>query len=135
PTKAKALDAFCPDGNCVTARIKSFSETLRTSEDPAQRRQALLFLVHFAGDIHQPLHAAERGCDHGGNSERVNFAGGERKESNVALHHVWDTSEVELAMRLDKISDERVYAGFLMARIQSSDAEKWTRASVDQMAW
>ena len=60
PTKAKTLDAFCPEGNCVTAKIKSFSETLRTSKDGAERRQALLFLVHFVGDIHQPLHAAER---------------------------------------------------------------------------
>jgi len=135
PTKSKTLDPFCKDDNCVTAKIKSFSEILRTSKDDSQRRQALLFLVHFVGDIHQPLHAAERACDRGGNSEHVNFIADGQKESNVALHHVWDTSEVELAMKRDRITDERVYAGILMAGIKPADAEKWVRASVEQIAW
>jgi hypothetical protein len=135
PTKAKTLDAFCPEGNCVTAKIKSFSEILRTSKDDAQRRQALLFLVHFVGDIHQPLHAAERGCDKGGNSERVNFSLGIQKEANVALHHVWDSSELELLMKHANITDDRVFAGILMAGIKPADAGKWARASADQMAW
>jgi hypothetical protein len=131
PTKAKMLEAFCPEDNCVTARIRSFSEALRTSKDDALRRQALLFLVHFVGDIHQPLHAAERGCDHGGNSEHVNFL----HESNVTLHHVWDTSEVDLLMKRSNITDERVYAGILMAAIKPAEADKWARASPDQIAW
>jgi hypothetical protein len=37
---------------------------------------------HRIGDIHQPLQAAERSCDKGGNLERVNF---DRKEANVAM--------------------------------------------------
>jgi len=135
PTKSKTLDPFCKDGNCVTAKIKSFSEILRTSKDDSQRRQALLFLVHFVGDIHQPLHAAERACDRGGGSEHVNFIADGQKESNVKLHHVWDTSEVELAMKRDRITDERVYAGILMAGIKPADAEKWGRATVEQIAW
>ena len=135
PTKAKTLEAFCPEGNCVTARIDSFSQVLRTSTDDAQRRQALLFLVHFVGDIHQPLDAAERACDHGGNSEHVNFFLDREKETNVALHHVWDTSEVELLMKHDKITDERVYAGILMAGIKAAEAERWAHASAEQIAW
>jgi len=135
PTKSKTLDAFCKDDNCAPARIRSFSEILRTSKDDAQRRQALLFVVHFVGDLHQPLHAAERNCDRGGNSERVNFTAGERKESNVPLHHVWDSSEVELAMHDRNITDERVYAGFLMAAIRPDQAAKWARATPDQIAW
>ena len=135
PTKSKTLDAFCKDDNCAPARIRIFSNTLRTSKDDAQRRQALLFVVHFVGDLHQPLHAAERACDRGGNSERVNFVAGEQKESNTALHHVWDSSEVELAMHNDNISDDHVYAGFLMAAIQPSQAAKWARATPDEIAW
>ena len=135
PTKNKTLDDFCPKGDCVTAKIKSLSGVLRTSSDEAARRQALLFLVHFVGDVHQPLHAAERGCDHGGNLEHVNFSGGGRKESNVALHHVWDSSEVELAMASDGFIDERAYAGFLMAAIHPAEAAKWSRATADDMAW
>jgi len=135
PTKAKSLDAFCPEGNCAPTKIKSFSEILRTSKDDAQRRQALLFLVHFVGDIHQPLHAAERGCDKGGNSEHVNFSADGLKESNVALHHVWDSSELDLLMKHSNITDDRVFAGILMAGIRPAEAEKWARATPDQMAW
>jgi len=135
PTKAKTLEAFCPNNNCVTARINSFSEILRTSTDDAQRRQALLFLVHFMGDVHQPLHATERACDRGGNSEKVNFLLEGDKQPNQALHHVWDTSELELLMKHENITDERVYAGMLMASIRNNDASKWARASADQIAW
>jgi hypothetical protein len=135
PTKAKTLDAFCKEENCVTARINSFSEILRTSKDDAKRRQALLFLVHVVGDIHQPLHAAERACDHGGNSEHVNFSLDGQKESNVTLHHVWDSSELELLMKHENITDDRVFAGILMAGIKPAEASKWARASADQMAW
>jgi hypothetical protein len=135
PTKAKALDAFCPEGNCVTAKIKSFSEILRTSKDDAERRQALLFLVHFVGDIHQPLHAAERSCDKGGNSEHVNFSIDDKKEANVALHHVWDSSELELLMKHANITDDQVFAGILMAGIKPAEAQRWAHVSPDQMAW
>ena len=135
PAKAKTLEAFCKDDNCVTARIASFSQILRTSKDDVQRRQALLFLVHFVGDIHQPLHAAERACDRGGNSEHVNFSADGQKETNVALHHVWDTSELDLLMKHANITDERVFAGILMAGIKPADAQKWVRATPEQMAW
>jgi len=135
PVKSKTLDPYCPDNNCVTARIKSFSEILRTSTDDAQRRQALLFLVHFMGDIHQPLHATERACDRGGNSEKVNFFLDGQKEANQALHHVWDVSELDLLMKHENITDERVYAGMLMAPVKPSEANKWTRATADQIAW
>lgn len=135
PTKAKTLEAFCPNNNCVTARIQSFSDILRTSTDDAARRQALLFLVHFMGDIHQPLHATERECDRGGNSERVNFFLDGEKQANQALHHVWDISELDLLMKHDNIIDERVYAGMLMAGVKTSEAQRWTRATPEKIAW
>jgi hypothetical protein len=135
PTKAKTLDAFCKDDNCATARIRLFSDILRTSTDDAQRRQALLFLVHFVGDIHQPLHAVERACDRGGNSERVNFVAGEQQHPNAALHSVWDGDEVTLLLKNSKVTDERAYAAALNAKINPGDAKKWARATSDQMAW
>jgi hypothetical protein len=135
PTKSKTLEPFCPEGNCVTARINSFSETLRTSADDAQRRQALLFLVHFLGDIHQPLHAAERACDRGGNAERVNFFMAGDKRPSLTLHSVWDSQEVELAMKNSGITDERAYAASLLQSIQPGKAKKWARASAEQIAW
>ncbi len=50
---------------------------------------ALSFLVHFVGDVHQPLHVG-RAEDRGGNSIRVLWFS---DDSN--LHTVWDTGLIE----------------------------------------
>lgn len=76
----------CPDGRCVVAGLARYVAVLgdrRQSE--AARRQALKFVVHFAGDVHQPLHAGYRD-DKGGNLYQVQFEG---QGSN--LHRVWDS--------------------------------------------
>jgi len=134
PTNAKTLDAFCPQGDCVTAKITSFAETLRTSTDEAQRRQALVFLVHLVGDIHQPLHTVERDCDKGGNSERVGFSL-DGKHSDVKLHQVWDSKELDLLMADYNVTDEHALAEALIASISPTQAEKWARATPEEMAW
>lgn len=134
PTNAKTLEAFCPQGDCVTAKITSFAQTLRTSTDEAQRRQALLFLVHLVGDIHQPLHTVERDCDKGGNSERVGFSL-DGKHSDMKLHQVWDSKELDLLMADYNVTDERALAEALIASISPSQAEKWARATPEEMAW
>jgi hypothetical protein len=134
PTKAKTLEAFCPQGDCVTAKITSFAETLRTSKDDAQRRQALLFVVHLVGDIHQPLHTVDRACDKGGNSERVGFSL-DGQHSDVKLHQVWDTKEVDLLMADYNVTDEHTLADALIESISPTDAEKWARATPEEIAW
>lgn len=48
-------------------------------------KQALALLVHFIGDLHQPLHVG-RYSDRGGNSVRLLWFG---KKSN--LHRIWDS--------------------------------------------
>lgn len=76
----------CRDGQCVVAAIDRYAAILgdRTRPD-AERRQALKFIVHFVGDVHQPLHAGYRD-DRGGNRHQVRMDG---KGSN--LHRVWDS--------------------------------------------
>jgi hypothetical protein len=68
---AYAFDRDCPGGNCVVAKINDF---VRVLEDPMAssslaRLEALKFLVHLVGDIHQPLHCIKD--DRGGNEIRV----------------------------------------------------------------
>ena len=77
----------CRDGRCVVAALQYYVGVLgdRTQSDGA-RREALKFVVHFVGDVHQPLHAGYRD-DKGGNTYQVQFDG---KGSN--LHKVWDSS-------------------------------------------
>lgn len=79
----------CPDGKCVVAAIDRQIEVLKTSGDDDKRLIALKYIVHFVGDIHQPLHAGFSD-DRGGNSYQLQaFLRG----SN--LHAVWDTGLIK----------------------------------------
>jgi imidazolonepropionase-like amidohydrolase len=125
PKADHSIARYCPDGNCVTAKINDFAAQLRTADNDADRRRALLFLVHFVGDIHQPLHCVERACDKGGNSERVSFSFPGKEPAKLNLHRVWDTDLVDLAAQ----------SGDLTGPIDPSKARHWEHATADDMAW
>ena len=77
---------------------------------------ALKFLLHFVGDLHQPLHAADD-HDAGGNKKLV--AGDGLHPSN--LHHCWD---VEFVERLG--TDPREVAATLIGQISESQRKEWS---------
>jgi hypothetical protein len=91
----------CALSDCVIARIDAFRKILADpKEKPLLRQEALLYLIHFVGDLHQPLHC--EGDARGGNDVHVTFDGGghvpgnnsgSRKSDN--LHFVWDVSLLE----------------------------------------
>jgi S1/P1 Nuclease len=75
----------CPNGDCVIAKIADFRTALADpSTAPAARREALMFLIHFVGDMHQPLHCSSN-KDHGGSDTHVQYNG-----RTVTLHAAWD---------------------------------------------
>ena len=93
-----AFDAArdCPGGDCVVAAIQEQTAILSdASRSDADRLQALKFVVHFVGDVHQPLHAGHAD-DRGGNDYQVNWRG---KGTN--LHSLWDSGMLN-AQRLDE---------------------------------
>lgn len=76
----------CPDGDCIVEAINAHAAILADgSRSDAERLQALKFVVHFVGDVHQPLHAGFA-RDRGGNTFQIQHAG---RGSN--LHALWDT--------------------------------------------
>lgn len=78
-----------PSGDVVEA-IQRFERVLRNCGSGRKERvDALRFLVHFVGDIHQPLHAGYA-SDRGGNDIRVRWFG-----ESTNLHTVWDEHLVE----------------------------------------
>jgi S1/P1 Nuclease len=80
----------CPGGDCVVTQIRKFALILvDKSAAPADRLEALKFVVHFIGDIHQPLHCEDNG-DRGGNDVRLTYLG-----RSTDLHAVWDGGIIE----------------------------------------
>jgi hypothetical protein len=77
--------ARCPGGDCVVGAIERQTAILADRDQAiAARRQALKFVVHFVGDVHQPLHAGYAD-DRGGNTYQVFYLG---RGGN--LHALWD---------------------------------------------
>jgi hypothetical protein len=81
-----------PDPDCVVNKIEQFAAELASPEVPdAEKLLALKFVMHFVGDLHQPLHASDN-LDRGGNAEMATVAGG----TPMPLHAHWDTTFVTL---------------------------------------
>lgn len=86
----------CKDDQCVVAAIEKYSAILEDKTQPRdKRREALIYIVHFMGDLHQPMHSAggmvrdeqtgQMVLDRGGNLVKIRLLG---VETN--LHSAWD---------------------------------------------
>ena len=69
---------------------------LRTSTNDTERAAALRYILHFTGDIHQPLHCVSRVTrrwpdgDQGGNKFWINNPIPDTKPDHINLHAYWD---------------------------------------------
>jgi hypothetical protein len=85
-----------PDTDNVIVALQKNVDVLRNSTDDNARAQALRFIIHFVGDIHQPLHCSTRvdsahpKGDQGGNGFFVRVLGTNGKVNKVKLHSYWD---------------------------------------------
>ncbi|RZC61434.1 hypothetical protein C5167_023185 [Papaver somniferum] len=123
-------------GRCVAGAINNYTDQLlsyRTSTFSQANQynltEALLFLSHFIGDIHQPLHVGFT-SDRGANTIDVHWY-----RRKTVLHHVWDNSIIET-------SEERFYDGSvddLINAIQrnitgpwADQVPKWEKCSLNK---
>lgn len=120
----------CADGRCIVAAIPLYAAQLADpSLPPEQRAEALKFLVHFVGDVHQPLHAGNR-ADKGGNEFQINLGG-----EGTNLHSVWDyhilrSAKLDLATYADRLDARRREAPGLA----NGDAAAWAMESCSMLA-
>jgi len=102
--------------DCVVNKINQFrAELADPSTDPAERLLAFKFLLHFVGDVHQPLHSADDN-DAGGNCQRVHSP----TAGSSVLHAYWDKAVVEAIS-----PDPNAAAQSLEARISPTQAQTW----------
>jgi hypothetical protein len=136
-SKRGPLEPFCGQEGCVTRAI---SEQLAILKDPkadaVKRAEALRYIIHFVGDLHQPLHTVTN-ADEGGNCVPVKYFRRGSHEHNHSfspnLHSIWDTAILE---RDAEGADPAEYAETLDAQF-AADIEGWQKAGihVDEWVW
>ncbi|ORY18925.1 S1/P1 nuclease, partial [Clohesyomyces aquaticus] len=76
-----------PEEGCVVSAIANMTTRLLNTTLPSdQHKESLMFIIHFIGDIHQPLHT--EALDRGGNEIHACFDSHCGKKEN--LHSIWD---------------------------------------------
>jgi hypothetical protein len=123
---------YCEQG-CITQAVSSQNAVL--SQAPSgltdANAKALRFLIHFLGDLHQPLHASDN-KDLGGNCVPVQYlltpvvlSGG---KYTPELHAVWDDNLVEAAMNASSVKDVNAFS-VVLTQMASQNRAAWSSGS------
>ncbi|KAJ5664490.1 hypothetical protein N7507_005221 [Penicillium longicatenatum] len=76
------LPSNCEEEGCIITAMDEMTDQMH--DDSSNQTEAVMFLIHFFGDIHMPLHVED--YRKGGNLINVTFDG---RRGN--LHGIWDT--------------------------------------------
>lgn len=141
----------CPKDNCIVGAITNYTRQLQsinkkfelvntatasmstttttTSTAFEKVRDAIRFIVHFVGDIHQPLHVGKL-SDRGGNNINVKFYG---KSAN--LHSIWDW---DIPMRIVNLNHDRSSDKWVNSLINDIKNGRWSKQdgnAIDNVEW
>ncbi|KAF3931422.1 hypothetical protein ABW19_dt0202180 [Dactylella cylindrospora] len=121
------LERDCPPEGCIVTALANYTErALNDDLSIAERATALKFIVHFIGDIAQPLHTEHLAV--GGNEIDVLWGNATAKTN---LHAVWDRNIPETLAGGNTIQTAELFAKSIIADIDSgiySDlTEEWTK--------
>lgn len=108
------IETDCAQGGCLTSTIGNYTTRLMTlkTEEAVEKAEALKFLIHFIGDLHQPLHSCGR--DRGGTRAMAKFYG---KLTN--MHSVWDSLMIERRIVEEFGGRPEAYSDHLVEQIKS----------------
>jgi hypothetical protein len=110
-----------PQDNVYKALLKNEEVLKALSSSKEQKAAALKFIVHFVGDLHQPMHVS-RAEDKGGNTIQVQFDG-----HGTNLHSLWDSKLIgkegktfeQMSIDYDKATPQQI------KQWQNDDVMKW----------
>ena len=129
------------NGEDVVDQVARWQNVLGQRDASAvQRRDALRFLDHFVGDLHQPLHCALRNEDRGGNllpihsfrGEHFTLSGENEREHALNLHKVWDECLVAEAVNGGSFGD---FVNGLEKDITPDRVAAWQKGTPKDWAW
>jgi len=116
--------------NCVVEALANYSERIvHFKNDLTVQDEALKFIVHLVGDVHQPLHVGF-GSDRGGNDITGHFFSKHGK-----LHGFWDSGIIVHRLDKDFPDGEPQYADFLTKELEGkykSHVGEWEKESIPE---
>ena len=139
----------CPNDQCVAGAIANYSKSMICAHvvvlitifeaDAWRIKESLMFVTHFVGDIHQPLHCARK-SDKGGNTFHVHFNVTTKKSLFVHhkkgewnLHSVWDDGIIDRALTELYNSSRQEFEDDLMDLIENAthtgELDTWLRCA------
>lgn len=114
----------CPPAGCILKAIDHFGKILGDrSATKSERAEALLFVAHFVGDLHQPLHTG-LSEDRGGNDIKVEFFG-----FPTNLHALWD-----VYLPAGFVRDWKQYAEEQRRSIGERERKQWLDSTPEDWA-
>ncbi|MGA8026518.1 MAG: S1/P1 nuclease [Bryobacteraceae bacterium] len=117
----------CKDDNCAPARIRLFAAQLSsgTPNPPWSELDALRFVIHLVGDVHQPLHTISD-ADLGGNCELLDPPVGQAKN----VHSLWDGEIVN-----EMEADSKTLAAHLEQDIPIQEIRRLSQGNQNDWVW
>jgi len=115
---------------CIVTALDYELALLRDKGQPSRvRAKALRYVIHFVGDLSQPLHAADN-HDRGGNCTAIGFFSEEKPEN---LHAIWDykiiARDLEATMATQAQYAKNLDEGF------ARNWPSWGESKIDILAW
>lgn len=126
------------DGQCSVEQLARLALVLQDlAMEPVERARALQFVLHIAGDLHQPLHSSNND-DRGGNDVALEFFGRCMITAGcVNLHRIWDTDIPRNSLGCGSTCDEAAlsqYADRLAATVSDTDRAQWSMGTTADWA-
>ena len=119
------MERDCPEGNCITAKTRLFVGIARLA---LRRKSDLLepvkFIVHFGGDLHQPLHFGHSQDQHGWDIP-VELNG-----HSMSLGEVWNSAILELN---DETEEE--FSRRLIRSVTPELKREWSKGTLRDWSW
>ncbi len=111
-----------PDGDILEALLRFERQLADKTLSEEKRWQALAFITHLVGDLHQPLHVSRK-HDKGGGTIKVSWFG----DTKYNFHQVWDTLLIE-----HQQLSYKEYAQFLPVSV--SERQLWSQGDYQDWA-
>ncbi|KAI5917223.1 nuclease S1 precursor [Camillea tinctor] len=109
------LDRDCADGACIVNALANYTSILLDGgASDANRQIAAKMVIHFVGDIGQPLHC--EALEVGGNDIDVTYDG-----DDTNLHHIWDSEIPESVSGGSSLSSAKSWATTLTTAIKTGE--------------